>query len=187
MHSRSWWIPSDVYSRHHQQHHQHPYPLSHLSLFLHHPSTPPVPRSTRYPTMVEGLQWISFTVFARRCNCTDRSKILFVFTLSASSSWNECYLLTTYQLGLKSLHLSAYDDTIGLEKFIQLSIWVAEFTIVWNPLSFILCVSLTANQSVPALQNPNMSLCRWIPPDCPCQTSPSADPEIMYQLWKEYT
>lgn len=40
---------------------------------------------------------------------------------------HEYSLLTTYCQGLKPklrLHLSAYDDVIGLEKFIQLSIRV---------------------------------------------------------------
>ncbi len=49
-------------------------------------------------------------------------------TLSASSGWNERSLLTTYRQGLEPslrLHLSAYDDTLGLERFIQLSIRVA--------------------------------------------------------------
>lgn len=46
-------------------------------------------------------------------------------TLAASSGWNEQALLTTYRQGLEArvrLHLAAYEDTIGLERFIQLSI-----------------------------------------------------------------
>ncbi|KAL0149815.1 hypothetical protein M9458_054863 [Cirrhinus mrigala] len=49
-------------------------------------------------------------------------------SLAASSGWNERSLITTYRQGLEPslrLHLSAYDDTIGLECFIQLSIRVA--------------------------------------------------------------
>ena len=46
-------------------------------------------------------------------------------TLAATSGWNEQALLTTYRQGLEPrvrLHLAAYEDTIGLERFIQLSI-----------------------------------------------------------------
>uniref|UniRef100_A0A9J7XS29 CCHC-type domain-containing protein n=1 Tax=Cyprinus carpio carpio TaxID=630221 RepID=A0A9J7XS29_CYPCA len=46
-------------------------------------------------------------------------------TLAATSGWNEQALLTTYRQGLDPrvwLHLAAYEDTIGLERFIQLSI-----------------------------------------------------------------
>lgn len=46
-------------------------------------------------------------------------------TLAAASGWNEHSLLTTYWQGLDPrvrLHLVAYDDAIGLERFIQLSI-----------------------------------------------------------------
>ncbi|XP_051555990.1 uncharacterized protein LOC127442186 [Myxocyprinus asiaticus] len=49
-------------------------------------------------------------------------------TLAASSRWNEPALLTTYRLGLEPrlrLHLSSFDDSMGLERFIQLSIRVA--------------------------------------------------------------
>ncbi|ROJ36310.1 Retrotransposon-derived protein PEG10 [Anabarilius grahami] len=45
-------------------------------------------------------------------------------TLAAASGWNEPALITTYQ-GLDPLvrlHLAAYEESIGLEKFIQLSI-----------------------------------------------------------------
>ncbi|KAK3542798.1 hypothetical protein QTP70_002998 [Hemibagrus guttatus] len=48
--------------------------------------------------------------------------------LSAASGWNEQALITTYRQGLNpriQLHLAAYEDSIGLEKFIQLSIRVA--------------------------------------------------------------
>lgn len=48
-------------------------------------------------------------------------------TLAAESGWNECSLITTYRQGLDPalwLHLSAYDNTTGLERFIQLSIRV---------------------------------------------------------------
>lgn len=44
------------------------------------------------------------------------------------SGSNEHLLLTTYRQGLKPklrLHLDAYDDAMGLEKFVQLSIRVA--------------------------------------------------------------
>lgn len=47
------------------------------------------------------------------------------WTLAAASGWNEHSLLTTYRQGLEPrvwLRLVAYDDTIGLECFIQLSI-----------------------------------------------------------------
>ena len=46
-------------------------------------------------------------------------------TLAATSGWNEQALLTTYRQGLEPrvrLHLAAYEDTIRLERFIQLSI-----------------------------------------------------------------
>uniref|UniRef100_A0A9J8BTX3 ribonuclease H n=1 Tax=Cyprinus carpio carpio TaxID=630221 RepID=A0A9J8BTX3_CYPCA len=46
-------------------------------------------------------------------------------TPAATSGWNEQALLTTYRQGLEPrvrLHLAAYEDTIGLEWFIQLSI-----------------------------------------------------------------
>ncbi len=46
-------------------------------------------------------------------------------TLAAASGWNERSLLTTYRLGLEPqlrLQLAAYDDTCGLDKFIQLSV-----------------------------------------------------------------
>ncbi|KAK3520988.1 hypothetical protein QTP86_001727 [Hemibagrus guttatus] len=46
-------------------------------------------------------------------------------TLAAASGWNEQALITTYRQGLDSrvrLHLAAYEDSIGLERFIQLSI-----------------------------------------------------------------
>ncbi|KAK3537429.1 hypothetical protein QTP70_009648 [Hemibagrus guttatus] len=46
-------------------------------------------------------------------------------TLAAASGWNEQALITTYRQGLDPrirLHLAAYEDSIGLEKFIQLSI-----------------------------------------------------------------
>ncbi|KAK3545249.1 hypothetical protein QTP70_002372 [Hemibagrus guttatus] len=46
-------------------------------------------------------------------------------TLAAASGWNEQALITTYRQGLNPrvrLHLAAYEDSIGLERFIQLSI-----------------------------------------------------------------
>ncbi|KAK3574736.1 hypothetical protein QTP86_017539 [Hemibagrus guttatus] len=46
-------------------------------------------------------------------------------TLAAASSWNEQALITTYRQGLDPrvrLHLAAYEDSIGLKKFIQISI-----------------------------------------------------------------
>ncbi len=46
-------------------------------------------------------------------------------TLAAASGWNEPSLLTAFRQGLNSclrLHLAAYADTYGLEKFIQLAI-----------------------------------------------------------------
>ncbi|KAK3539458.1 hypothetical protein QTP70_008492 [Hemibagrus guttatus] len=46
-------------------------------------------------------------------------------TLTAASGWNEKALITMYRQGLNPrirLHLAAYEDSIGLEKFIQLSI-----------------------------------------------------------------
>ncbi len=45
-------------------------------------------------------------------------------TLAAASGWNECSLPTTFRQGLEPnlrLHLAAYDDSIGLEQFIQLA------------------------------------------------------------------
>ncbi|KAK3505766.1 hypothetical protein QTP70_004100 [Hemibagrus guttatus] len=49
-------------------------------------------------------------------------------TLAAKSGWNEQALLAAYRQGLNPqvrLHLAAYEDTIGLERLIQLSIRVA--------------------------------------------------------------
>ncbi|KAK3528035.1 hypothetical protein QTP86_015842, partial [Hemibagrus guttatus] len=49
-------------------------------------------------------------------------------TLAAKSDWNEQALLTAYRQGLDPqvrLHLAAYEDAIGLERLIQLSIRVA--------------------------------------------------------------
>ncbi|KAK3553874.1 hypothetical protein QTP70_012711 [Hemibagrus guttatus] len=46
-------------------------------------------------------------------------------TLAAASGWNEQALITTYRQGLDPrvhLHLAAYEDSMRLEKFIQLSI-----------------------------------------------------------------
>ncbi|ROL53350.1 Sterile alpha and TIR motif-containing protein 1 [Anabarilius grahami] len=46
-------------------------------------------------------------------------------TLAAISGWNEQALITTFRQGLEPwvrLHLAAYEDSIGLEKFIQLAI-----------------------------------------------------------------
>ncbi|KAK3515288.1 hypothetical protein QTP70_013484 [Hemibagrus guttatus] len=46
-------------------------------------------------------------------------------TLAAASGWNEQALITTYRQGLDPqvrLHLAAHEDSMGLEKFIQLSI-----------------------------------------------------------------
>ncbi|KAK3554648.1 hypothetical protein QTP70_031051 [Hemibagrus guttatus] len=46
-------------------------------------------------------------------------------TLAAKSRWNEQVLLTSYHQGLDPqvrLHLTAYEDSIGLERFIQFSI-----------------------------------------------------------------
>ncbi|KAK3507870.1 hypothetical protein QTP70_002195 [Hemibagrus guttatus] len=46
-------------------------------------------------------------------------------TLAAASGWNEQALITTYHQGLDPrvrLHLAVYEDSMGLEKFIQLSI-----------------------------------------------------------------
>ncbi|KAK3550599.1 hypothetical protein QTP70_000681 [Hemibagrus guttatus] len=46
-------------------------------------------------------------------------------TLAAASGWNEQALITTYRQGLDPrvrLHLAAYEDSMGLKKFIQLSI-----------------------------------------------------------------
>ncbi|KAI2644298.1 Transposon Tf2-9 polyprotein [Labeo rohita] len=52
-------------------------------------------------------------------------------TLAVSSGWNERSLLTTYRQGLAHamrLYLAAYDDTMVLKKFIQLSL---QFVIVY--------------------------------------------------------
>ncbi|KAK3506309.1 hypothetical protein QTP70_001709 [Hemibagrus guttatus] len=46
-------------------------------------------------------------------------------TLAAASGWNEQALITTYRQGLDPqvrLHLAAHEDSMGLEKFIQLSV-----------------------------------------------------------------
>ncbi|XP_067230540.1 rhomboid-related protein 3 isoform X1 [Chanodichthys erythropterus] len=48
-------------------------------------------------------------------------------TLAATSGWNEQALITTFRQGLEPnvrLHLAAYEDSIGLERFIQLAIRV---------------------------------------------------------------
>ncbi|KAK3557169.1 hypothetical protein QTP70_024703 [Hemibagrus guttatus] len=50
------------------------------------------------------------------------------WTLAAKSGWNEQALLAAYRQGLDPqvrLHLAAYEDAIGLERLIQLSIRVA--------------------------------------------------------------
>ncbi|KAK3561109.1 hypothetical protein QTP86_028317, partial [Hemibagrus guttatus] len=50
------------------------------------------------------------------------------WTLAAKSGWNKQALLTAYRQGLNPqvrLHLAAYEDAIGLERLIQLSIRVA--------------------------------------------------------------
>ncbi|KAI2655735.1 Leukotriene A-4 hydrolase [Labeo rohita] len=47
-------------------------------------------------------------------------------TLAATSGWNECLLLAAYQQILKTvLHFAAYNDSISLERFIQLSIRIS--------------------------------------------------------------
>ncbi|KAK3545111.1 hypothetical protein QTP70_000789 [Hemibagrus guttatus] len=49
-------------------------------------------------------------------------------TLAAKSGWNEQALLASYRQGLEPqvrLHLTAYEDTIGLQRLIKLSIRVA--------------------------------------------------------------
>ncbi|KAL2086105.1 hypothetical protein ACEWY4_017164 [Coilia grayii] len=49
-------------------------------------------------------------------------------TLAAASGWNEPALITTFRLGLQPalrLHLASYDDSLGLERFIQLAIRVS--------------------------------------------------------------
>ncbi|KAK3505691.1 hypothetical protein QTP70_004435, partial [Hemibagrus guttatus] len=49
-------------------------------------------------------------------------------TLAAASGWNEQALITTYRQGLDPqvrLHLAAHEDSMGLEKFIQLSVRLA--------------------------------------------------------------
>ncbi|XP_029288813.1 uncharacterized protein LOC115009158 [Cottoperca gobio] len=49
-------------------------------------------------------------------------------TLGAESGWNEAALLIVFRQGLEPtlrLHLSGYDDSVGLERFIQLAIRVA--------------------------------------------------------------
>ncbi|KAK3524341.1 hypothetical protein QTP70_028052 [Hemibagrus guttatus] len=63
---------------------------------------------------------------------TERSKFrnpaLQFRTLAAKSGWNEQALLAAYHQGLNPqvrLHLAAYEDAIGLERLIQLSIHVA--------------------------------------------------------------
>ncbi len=69
-------------------------------------------------------------------------------TLAAASGRDESPLLTTYRQGLEPrlrLHLAAYDDTIGLERFIQLSIRVAngmhscmeDQQVLTNPIPFL--------------------------------------------------
>lgn len=59
-----------------------------------------------------------------------KAKVLLLTTLwsfNATSGWNEPEILTTYRQGLQpalQLHLSIYDEySMGLECFIQLSIW----------------------------------------------------------------
>ncbi len=87
-------------------------------------------------------------------------------TLAASSGWNEHSLLTTYRQGLEPslrLHLSAYDDTMGLERFLQLSIRVA------NRIQGCMEEQLffSASQNIPALQNPN-----------PCRSTVPVSPRL---------
>lgn len=66
-------------------------------------------------------------------------------TLAVSSGWNERSLLTTYRQGLAHamrLYLAAYDDTMVLKKFIQLSLQVARFV------QHCLCDPLLATMSI---------------------------------------
>lgn len=76
-------------------------------------------------------------------------------TLAAACGWNEPALITVFRQGLNPslrLHLSAYDDTIGLERFIQLDIRASHRCDGCFPAS---CstpttLSLTANNATPS-------------------------------------
>ncbi len=69
---------------------------------------------------------IEWKTVLRQGNMSINDYALKFRTLAAASGWNECSLLTTYRQELESrLHLAAFDNTIGLERFIQLSIRVA--------------------------------------------------------------
>ncbi len=64
----------------------------------------------------------------QQCNLSIHDYALQFRTLAAASGWDESPLLTTYRQGLEPrlrLQLAAFDDTIGLKRFIQLSIRVA--------------------------------------------------------------
>lgn len=75
---------------------------------------------------------------------------------------HEYSLLTTYCQGLKpklQLHLSAYDDVIGLEKFIQLSIRVTQLE-AWNNNRASSLHIFPANQSMSGLHNQVWKTCK---------------------------
>ncbi|KAK3507987.1 hypothetical protein QTP70_009351 [Hemibagrus guttatus] len=74
-------------------------------------------------------------------------------TLTAASGWNEQALITTYCQGLNPrvrLHLAAYKDSMGLEKFIQLSIrFVTRMQLCLNEHQSQPAISTAAAQSGP--------------------------------------
>jgi len=82
-------------------------------------------------------------------------------TLAASSGWNEQALITTYRQGLDPrvrLHLAAYEDSIGLERFIQLSI---RCRVSKNTRASHCLTPSSVGQNPSALQNQPTSPCKW--------------------------
>ncbi len=91
--------------------------------------TTPMPNSSPFPGSFQQLTRGLFcwrTVISIATGLNDHPPIRpEVRTLAAASGWNEPSLITAFRQGLNprlKSHLAAYDDTHGLEKFIQLAI-----------------------------------------------------------------
>lgn len=91
------------------------------------------PQFTRHFQDVFGISLGDATVqerlFRLRQGRTSITEHVLQFrTLAASSGWNEAALLTHFRMSLEPslrLQLTAQDDSLGLEKFIQLAIQIA--------------------------------------------------------------
>ncbi|KAK3528828.1 hypothetical protein QTP70_011717 [Hemibagrus guttatus] len=99
----------------------------------HHPAVTSLSSFLEHFREVFGMPAGDSSIGERLCRLRQGSMTVSDFalqfrTLAAASGWNEQALITTYCQGLNPrirLHLAAYEDSIGLEKFIQLSIRVA--------------------------------------------------------------